>query len=185
MNEVAERSRTPYVAALLGAVVLAACTALADGPAPDDPSCAVYRAFYAQLAVRTGDFFQPATSSLSGGAAPSVFARDAGEEFSMDTSPYFGQLGAKPSFNIADCFAAGGPQFHDGLFDALEARQTNRDGFIALWSLSPVAVAPDNRYAMMYAEHNCGALCGSGEFYLFEWRGEEWTVIGVANDWIS
>jgi hypothetical protein len=185
MYRAPERTFLLGLTSLLSALVLAACTALGNGSAANDPSCAVYKAFYAEFDARPTVFSLPAATPHSGGIAPSVFVRDDGEVVSMDTSSYVEQLETKPTFNIADCFDAGGTRFFDGAFEALEARYPNRNEYLALWRLSPIAVAPDAQHALMYAEHYCGPPCGSGEYYLFEKEGEEWVQIGAAPDWIS
>lgn len=107
----------------------------------------------------------------------------------MDTTGYFESLQSKPTSNITSCFLEDGPPFHSGSFDGLYRRERllNRDddGFVTVWSISPVGFSADGNYALLFAEHDCGALCGGGAFYLLEKQGTEWSVIGDSWVWVS
>jgi hypothetical protein len=151
----------------------------------------------------------PLISRDDEGQAPTLFERDTGrsetvqleidgvttierpirEEFSVNTTDYFEALQSKPAASIASCFSSDGPSFHNGSFDGLYLRERmlNRDddGFVTVWSISPVGFSADGMHALLYAEHHCGALCGGGAYYLLEKQEANWRVIGDRWVWVS
>jgi len=113
------------------------------------------------------------------------------EEFEEDTTEYFSPVTEGDAENISHCFDSlnDKPGAFAGSFQVLRARETGlgRDdrGFVTLWSVSPVGFSDDDRSAIMYAENNCGGLCGWGGFVLFKRVDGEWVVAGESWRWIS
>lgn len=63
-------------------------------------------------------------------------------------------------------------------------REMYRSSFGVL-SFSRVAFDSKGNYALVYADLQCGALCGSGEWMLMHKEGREWKVVKRYLVWIS
>lgn len=113
------------------------------------------------------------------------------EFFEHDTAPFFDPVvNAKPQ-NITECFQGQGqaPGIFDGPFNLLYTREKalgrTNEGFVTLWSLSPVGFSDDSQFAIMYFENYCGGLCGWGGFMLMENRNSNWIIAGDKWIWVS
>ncbi len=113
------------------------------------------------------------------------------EAFEEDTAEYFSAVTEGDAENISHCFdsLSEKPSMFADSIQALYARETTpgRDdqGFVTLWSVSPVGFSDDGRLAIMYAENSCGGLCGWGGFVLFKQVSNKWTVAGDSWRWVS
>ena len=104
-------------------------------------------------------------------------------EFAEDTSAYFDQLGSGPGV-VSDCFGEDGPMFIEASEDQRALLDANREIHWIL-TVSPVAVSPDGRHALMEAVFDCGVVCAQQEFILFERQGSDWVLVGHRSGWIS
>jgi hypothetical protein len=200
----------PALILILAVITLLGCSApqhrFADASAA---SCEVYRALFDQLPDRRAIFVRTASLPLPpiAGVVPTRFERDTGafetvetegvsgsfefpirEEFAFDTSAYSEALRSGP-FSIASCFSEGDPRIYDGSFELLHLRENllNRDdeGFVTLWTVSPVAISPDGIQAIMYGDHYCGGLCAGGAYLVFEKQQHGWVLVGDRGVWAS
>jgi len=186
------------VVALIASIALASCSARSEVEA-----CGVYRAFFAQLPAPGQQVLharsEPEIMHRNGAHydAPRRFERGAGvmeppgrappEFLYENTATYFSQLQNEPAIDVAGCFPDGAPRFVqqsdvDAVMDRLE---TPNSDVLSVWTLSPIAIAPDGRHALMLGGMVCGGLCGGGAFYLFEKTGQSWMLVGHDNLWVS
>jgi hypothetical protein len=174
-------------------------------------TCSVYRSLHQHLSsygskvfFRSGTILWKDTFAANFGAmlpeappvypAPRAFERGRGtgdaiggkkDEFTLDTSGYFGQVTVERTLFIRHCFGDGRASFFDG-YGWLGIREALFGSYdVRLWDVTPVGFSQDGRYALVYAENFCGFLCGGGSFYLFEQRSGEWTLAGTSLRWIS
>ena len=186
------------VLALIASIALASCAARSETEA-----CAVYRSFFAQLPAPEVQVLRarsaPEILDRHGSVydAPTRFQRGAGvmeppeltpaEFFEENTAGYFDQLRSKPAIELADCFLADTPRFVDldEVDEVMDRLETPNSDVLSVWTLSPVAISPDGQRALMLGGMVCGGLCGGGAFYLFEKSGEDWTLVGHDNLWVS
>lgn len=184
--------------ALLGVPALFGCQA--DEKARE--ACAVYRAFYQQIPAPEQQVFYSLSRPdildvhYQRAQAPTRFTSGMGlmapdpdapppETFDADTSRYFERVGAGPAIELASCFQAAAPRFIELGIDPLELIDAPRSNALAVWTVSSVAISPDEQHALIVGGMLCGGLCGSGAYYLFEKSPAGWTLLGHRRLWVS
>lgn len=192
---------------LFMAASLIACSGTERAVPVVNASCPIYSAFYEQLDEEDGIFIRPMTVSLppiAGGESDR--AAELAEQFpgldqqrefvlqrlrddlSIDAANYFDEMEATPTL-VAPCFSDGSPPTHEGTFWQAQLRQTLRslgpESSATLVALSPVATSSDGRHAILYADFECGGLCGGGTLYVFERQDGTWTSVGTLGVWAS
>lgn len=98
--------------------------------------------------------------------------------------------GARPAFvsHATLVLAYGGDEPITDCIDAAHLERidlpanTNLPG--AVWSVSEVGFTSRNQ-AVLYADMQCGGLCGHGGVYLFERRDRTWSYVGYSEVWIA
>ncbi len=106
------------------------------------------------------------------------------EELQLDTASFFAPVVEGKQNRIDRCSIGNNLAFpiYNGSFESLHARERwkNRDneGFVSMWSVSPVGFSDDGKFAVIYAELNCGGWCGWGGIILLEYKGNVWMVTG-------
>jgi hypothetical protein len=187
------------LAALIAAFALGACANPRD-PNADEASCAVYRSFYEtahtgaggyQEIILVGDTTDEIILSDGGNAAaPLVFETDENlfvgtdmprPTITEDTSAYFDQVQTKNRKSLRNCFDADAPRLvgPDNYQQFARMGEFDEPG-AAVYRLSPVAFAADDKHALLVADWTCApnVPCGGSGYFLFVRRGDAWALIG-------
>ena len=120
-----------------------------------------------------------------------IFKRPIRETFEQDTTDFFGAVTEGKERRIRNCFDEldDAPGFYSGPFNVLHTREKmlgqDNQGFVSLWTFSPVGFSADGQFAVMYAGQYCGGLCGWGGFILLENESGVWVVVGDKWLWVS
>ncbi len=113
------------------------------------------------------------------------------ETIKRDTTEYFSTVAEGEERLISNCFDKldDAPGVYTGPFNLLHVREIalgqDNQGFVSLWTVSPVGFSEDGQLAVMYAGQNCGGLCGWGGFILLENKNGDWVVVGDKWLWAS
>ena len=173
------------------------------GCAPQTPrqsaACQVYQSFFDKWPAQARPHLRLVRQSLPESAlrdelAPNRFAPGLltapppnnipPGEITNDTSQYFHQLRSRP-VAVSDCFSEEGPTFIEASEDKRELLDRADHNISFIWTVSPVAISPDGRHALIFAEYYCGDLCAGAVYILFERQGSDWALVGHRDTWIS
>ena len=81
------------------------------------------------------------------------------------------------SFEISQLFNNG---IEEGWADF--HKQFNYDGY---FQFSPPLFSIKKDRCMFYVSHSCGGLCGSGNIYFCQKKGDKWVVVNTVGCWVS